>query len=243
MSEAEKVRIETKDVIAFVASEYAEAFDPAWFSPDSWGDRAEPVSAGGRGSAWFVLRPERDWVLRHYRRGGLMARFNERAYFYSGEGNVRSFSEFQILQDMAGMGLPVPRPIAAGYRRQGLFYSASIIVERLTDVVPLGELLRGGEDSSDIWARVGRVLRQFHDAGVFHADLNCFNILVGKDKVYLIDFDRGEFRQSSIVAGTGWKERNLSRLKRSAVKLLEKEGAIQQHFSEFWATLLAAYRE
>ena len=50
--------------------------EPAMLQPGYWGARAEPVSGqGGRGAAWFVSGNEGAAVLRHYRRGGLMARF------------------------------------------------------------------------------------------------------------------------------------------------------------------------
>jgi 3-deoxy-D-manno-octulosonic acid kinase len=49
--------------------------EPAMLEPEYWGARAEPVSGqGGRGAAWFVSGDDGDAVLRHYRRGGFMAR-------------------------------------------------------------------------------------------------------------------------------------------------------------------------
>ena len=43
-----------------------------WFNADYWGDKARPVSSGGRGGAWFVRAGDDRLVLREYRRGGLM---------------------------------------------------------------------------------------------------------------------------------------------------------------------------
>ena len=44
------------------------------FEPSHWrgAGRIEPV-ARGRGSAWFIRDGSRDWVLRHFRRGGFIA--------------------------------------------------------------------------------------------------------------------------------------------------------------------------
>ncbi len=49
--------------------------DPEWFDPNHWGSHASAVSSGGRGAAWFVDGPFGPAVLRHYLRGGLVARF------------------------------------------------------------------------------------------------------------------------------------------------------------------------
>ena len=38
--------------------------DPAWFSPQHWGEAAQPVAEGGRGGAWFIQTGEGDAVLR-----------------------------------------------------------------------------------------------------------------------------------------------------------------------------------
>ena len=60
-------------------------------------------------------------------------------------------------------------------------------------------------------------LRRFHDAGVKHADLNCFNVLVRGNEFFLIDFDKGQIVQSP--ASAGWKSANLERFARSLRKL------------------------
>ena len=36
--------------------------DPAWFSPQHWGEAAQPVAEGGRGGAWFIQTGEGDAV-------------------------------------------------------------------------------------------------------------------------------------------------------------------------------------
>lgn len=207
---------------SIVASGYVERLPAEWYSPEYWGEQAQPVGSGGRGAAWFILDQGNEWVLRHYRRGGLVARLSERHYAFWGEARTRSIAEFRLLKQLAELKLPVPEAIAAGYRRTALGYEAAILLRRLPSVVPLGDLV--GKLSLDRWREAGQVIRQFHDAGLYHADLNCFNILIGDEGVYLIDFDRGRL----LPAGGGpaaWKSKNLSRLKRSLDKLLTTESA------------------
>src|SRR3546814_1918769 len=55
-------------------------------------------------------------------------------YVWRGADRTRSFAEFRLLRDLLKQDLPVPRPIAASYLREGPFYRASILMERLLDV-------------------------------------------------------------------------------------------------------------
>lgn len=201
------------DGVLVCADGTAESASPAWFDAQHWGDAAQPVSEGGRGAAWFIRRGDGDWVLRHYRRGGLVARISRDRYFWVGEGSVRSVAEFRLLQRLGRLGLPVPKPVAAMYRRRGLGYRAALIIERIADARPMTRLLEGGERTD--WSQIGATIAQFHRAGVDHADLNANNILLADGRVWLIDFDRGRIRE----VHPDWQRSNLLRLERSLRKL------------------------
>jgi 3-deoxy-D-manno-octulosonic acid kinase len=213
-----------------------EDVDEQWFSPSFWGDSAVPVSAGGRGSAWFVRSPKGPLVLRHYRRGGLIARLSERRYLFTGYVRTRSFAEFRLLSELRSLGLPVPRPIAALVDRQGVFsYEAAILIERIEGALPLPEHPEVADKA--LWYRVGQTIAGFHRAGLDHVDLNCDNILVSGERVFLIDFDRCRWRCDSSAAGR-WKEKNLQRLLRSVEKRVPQGAASQK---KLWHELLAGY--
>jgi 3-deoxy-D-manno-octulosonic acid kinase len=188
---------------------------PEWFSPAWWGDKARPVDSGGRGGAWFVDAPFGAMVLRHYLRGGLAAALSRDAHFWRGANRVRSFEEFRLARELHGDGLPVPRPVAAWYLRNGTTYRAAIMVERLDGVRSLADrATTAGRDAP--WEETGRLVARFHRAGFDHADLNAHNILFDPSgRGWLIDLDRGRRR----IPATGWRERNLSRLRRSLLKL------------------------
>src|SRR3546814_1403765 len=70
-------------------------------------------------------------VLRNYLRGGMAEKVSRDRYVWRGADRTRSFAEFRLLRDLLKQDLPVPRPIAASYLREGPFYRASILMERL----------------------------------------------------------------------------------------------------------------
>lgn len=201
--------------------------EPAMLEPEFWNGRAEPVSGqGGRGAAWFVSGDDGDAVLRHYRRGGLMARFSQDAYLWMGESRVRSVAEFRLLGELHGEGLPVPAPLLAGYRCSGLLYRAAILIERIPQARALADWLGPQADQAP-WEAVGATIARFHRAGVEHADLNAHNILVdAAGKVWLIDFDRGRRRRPEAA----WRRANLARLSRSLAKLSGGDDAWRDGF-------------
>ncbi|MEX2475465.1 3-deoxy-D-manno-octulosonic acid kinase [Marinobacter sp.] len=219
-----------------VARSFHRQFMEAWFEPGFWGERAVPVTHGGRGSAWFLQLESGDLVLRHFCRGGVPGRVIHRGYFYTRADAVRSFAEFRLLDTLRKMDLPVPEPVAAGYRCRGpIFYHASIIIRRIPGAKPLSRFASNA--NIGVWKDAGACVRRFHDAGVFHADLNVMNILVS-DQVYLIDFDRGRVMQSG--RSGRWKASNIARLERSVNKsLADLDAGLRD---QLWQAFLAGYR-
>ncbi len=189
--------------------------DPEWFLPAKWGERARPVDSGGRGGAWFVDAPFGPSLLRLYLRGGWAARLSRDRYVWHGANRTRSFEEFRLTRALLAKGLPVPKPIAASYVRDGLGYRASILIERLADVRTLADQAQvAGTDAP--WEEAGRLIARFHRAGLDHADLNAHNLLFNpQGHGWMIDFDRGALR----IPATRWRENNLARLQRSVLKL------------------------
>jgi 3-deoxy-D-manno-octulosonic acid kinase len=188
---------------------------PALFDPLAYGSRAQPVRGqGGRGAAWFVRGEFGDGVLRHYRRGGWMARVSEDSYLWQGEARVRSLREYQLLQSLRGLGLAVPAPIAAWYQRQGGRYRAAIIVERIAGASSFAAQVNAVGTAAD-WSAVGHEIGRCHRHGAHHADLNAHNLLLdGAGAVFLIDWDKGRLERAS----GHWCRRVLDRLQRSLRK-------------------------
>lgn len=243
------VRQETADgAILFDAHALAqgERFDPRWFDAGFWrGQHGATEAPGGRGGIVFAHTPNGDWALRHYRRGGLFARVLGDRYLWNGAERTRSFSEFRLLHDLVARGFDVSQPVAVRYRRQGLFYSADLITRFIPQTTTLAWRIQRNEIDSPTLARVGEAIAKLHAAGVFHADLNAHNVLIGADKIWLIDFDRGELR----APARDWQLANIARLKRSCQKIMcsnaghEVHVRIQEFERTLWRPLVIAYEK
>lgn len=213
---ASEISEHEKGSFLLVHPDYQDKVTSEWFVPTYWGARALPVSVGGRGGAWFINTGDSRVVLREYRRGGLAARISRKTYVYTSEQNVRSVAEFHLLDRLVSKGLPVPRPVAAWYRKVSpVQYQAAIIIERLEGTKPLAELVESLADLD--WFILGQTVRRFHDARVRHADLNCFNVLVRGQDFFLIDFDKGRIMPPN--SSSRWKAANLDRFARSLRKV------------------------
>ena len=209
---------------------------PGWFEPQFWAERGcLEGAARGRGAAHFIRTAQRALVLRHYRRGGAVARVWSDRYIWRGEWRTRPFAEWLLMHRLHRAGLPVPAPIAARYLRDGHVYRGDIITERLAGAAALSYALSLAALPLLTWIAIGRCIRRFHDLGVCHADLNARNVLLGEE-VYLVDFDRCRLRPDGL-----WRDGNLVRLRRSLEKVTY--GLPPDRFTEAdWHALLDGYR-
>lgn len=206
---------------------------PALFDPDAWREKGLVVGeAPGRGSSLFLATGDEEWVLRRYRRGGLIARLSEARYLWTGLERTRAFRELRLTAELFEKGLPVPRPVAAGVTRHLLTYEAALITERIAGARALADLLQEDVADEALLQRVGATIRRFHDAGLDHVDLNARNLLVDARKgVWLIDLDRCRLRRPG-----RWQQGNLERLERSLLKLPRADRA---HY--YSASILRGY--
>ena len=196
--------------------------------PSDAGSSVERPSGEGLGST--------RWVLRHYRRGGLIARLSQDGYLWTGADRTRSFAEWRLLAEMRRRGLPVPAPIAAHYARGWLTYRADLITELLPDTRTLADEITGRDAPEAVWRAVGSTIATFHREGVHHADLNANNILLGQDRarVYLLDFDRGRIERRG-----PWEQVVIARLRRSLEKIKSQRADVRFGERE-WQWLVAA---
>lgn len=189
---------------------------PELFYQDYWRERNLIVGeAPGRGSSFFLKASDSEqWVLRAYRRGGLIAKLSEKRYLWLGEERTRAFHELRLNAALYDQGLPVPRPVACCVMRYGPTYEAALITVRIPGAQALASLLAAGEADEALLQRVGAMIKRFHQAGLDHVDLNARNILVDPHgEPWLIDLDRCRLRPPG-----KWQEHNVNRLARSLKK-------------------------
>lgn len=189
---------------------------------------------GGRGKAIFFDYKSHKLITKHYYRGGLIAKILHDKYFWFGLSNTRAYREMHLLNKMQNLNLPVPKVFAAQIIKHKIFYCEDIITYRIENAVSLVEMI--GQEKKEIWEKLGEVIKKFHNANIYHVDLNAYNILIAENEIYVIDFDKAK-RYRGIF--NSWKKKNLKRLNRSLVKLHKKNIL---HFDEKnWSTLIDAY--
>lgn len=210
-----------------------ELFDPAWWQRQgSCQDRS-----AGRGRVYQVGNAQGVYLLRHYYRGGLMARLIRDRFLLRPVPGSRAMAEFVLLGQLRARDLPVPHACAARHVRRGLFYSADILVALIPGATDVAHLLHHAHEvSAEQWQRLGLAVRQLHDEQVFHADLNCHNLMLdGAGQAWIVDFDKCAFR-----AGDDWKAANLARLLRSLRKERRLDPALCWSEDD-WPPFLAGY--
>lgn len=234
----ETVERESEGAIIFDASLMPDASQKT-FSAAGWKTvRAveNVLHSGGRGNTLILGDGQKEYVLRHFRRGGLIGRLVRDSYLWSGEDRTRPFAEWRVLQKLANAGLPVPRPAVARYRRRGPFYTADIITVRVPGIRSLSARLHDSSLSDEAWQRIGSGLCLFHGNGVNHADLNAHNVqLDDQGRVWLLDFDRAR-----ILPQGAWRQKNLARLHRSLQKIRRQDERVN-YSASCWEALLKGY--
>jgi 3-deoxy-D-manno-octulosonic acid kinase len=197
---------------------------------------AGQLQSAGRGQTLFVGNVPRQFVLRHFVRGGLIGKLVRDSYLFTGADNTRSFLEWRMLAKMAENNLRVPRPAAARYCQRGPFYSADIITVRIPRVRALSERISEKAWDETFWRALGTAIHEFHDCGVYHADMNAYNLQIDDNGVlWMLDFDRGRLQ-----APGAWQQKTLERLHRSLQKVKRLDPRL--HYGhENWEQLLEGY--
>lgn len=217
---------------------------PELFTPEYWRSiDAIRGAATGRSTAFFVESDNHQLLLRHYYRGGLVGKLNTDRFKREPVAESRAMAEFALLLKLVELDLPVPKPVAAHFQRAPLWgYRADILVEVIANAADVFKQLQSRVLSTVEWRAIGATIRQFHQAGVYHSDLNCHNILLDDNgKVWLVDFDKCGMRSPG-----EWQQANLQRLLRSLLKEQKKAAARATafHFDETrdWPELMAGYQ-
>jgi len=168
--------------------------------------------------------------VRPFAHGGILGSLRGRRF--SGPG--RALCEMDVSAKCLALGLPVPEEIGMTARRLGpLNWEMEAWSWWIPDSMTLSLCLKRPDFEEahrrELLNGVARALRQCHDAGLVHPDLNSRNVLVmptGEGwKVLVVDLDR-----ASLGPPLGWaaRARQMRRLYRS----LAKEGVLPSFLPE-----------
>jgi 3-deoxy-D-manno-octulosonic acid kinase len=209
--------------------------DVSWFDPAHWKSVGGiALETSGRGAVLIVQHGNEKWVVRHYHRGGFVARFIEDHYLWLGLEECRSFREWRLLRALNDAGLPVPNPIAAHVYRTGPIYKADIVTTYIPDTRKLSAFIADGEVPGHCWREIGRLVRSVHDHGVDHPDLTAHNILLdARGSLFLVDFD------NAVKPAGRWRRLGVERLQRSLRKVALETGT--DFDPAVWAEIEAGY--
>jgi tRNA A-37 threonylcarbamoyl transferase component Bud32 len=143
-------------------------------------------------TAFIIPGPKGDLFLKQYKIRGLTEGWKYLVL------PSKARREWQMTQQALAKGIPIPVPVAMAERRKGLFLEDALLVtQAISPSCPLIELIPEGGHKELLFQAAG-LLRQAHEAGLFHQDLHAGNILVGmaEKKLYLIDLHRSRFLRS-----------------------------------------------
>ena len=188
-----------------------------------------PLETEGRGRLLRFPYKGGYGLIRTYLRGGVVRHFLKDRYLLDN----RPFRELALHSYAYEKGLSVPKPLGVCWERNGPWFRGAIAAIEV-DAINLLDYLRtvgsnscstvGQSDRSDTSDRsdleatlrdCGLLIRRMHDLGIWHADLQLRNILVGVEGPLLIDLDKARVRGS---LGSWRRARNLLRLRRSFQK-------------------------
>jgi tRNA A-37 threonylcarbamoyl transferase component Bud32 len=160
-------------------------------------------------------------VLRRYSHGGLLQAMTRNLYLFG----ARSFRELALTEEIRSCGIPTIPSIGAIHHCIFFpFYQAyflSLEVPHAIDLIQHFNEMGAHPSRENLSLKrrtirsAGLLIRQFHQAGFFHGDLQLKNILLTGDQLLLIDFDRS-YRKPSL--STQERMKNLLRLNRSVEK-------------------------
>jgi hypothetical protein len=153
----------------------AAGYGPEFDAPLSAAD-----VAGRRRLFELEIGAER-FLVRRFTHGGLL-RWLTGARFLDAE---RPFREIVLSERLRAAELPTPLIAAARARRLGgAGWSLEVVTRRIEGSIDLGRVLAGEVGSlrparaTRLLAGAGRLVREMHEAGFFHADLTPRNLLV-----------------------------------------------------------------
>lgn len=177
----------------------------------------------GRGQIRII---EPDLVVRTLMHGGLLRHVNEKKFL----GPERSIREIEISEYLLANAVRTPRILGMIIRESGPLAEISVISALVPGSLDLLTWLETPHpECPDVLMQAGRLMRQIHDLGVYHADLHVKNMLLDSETLlWILDLDKAH---QFLSLPRFMKQMNLRRFIRSCRKW-QKGGRI--HLPENW---------
>lgn len=179
----------------------------------------------GRATAWGVRLPGSglDVVVRHARRGGMLAAMRGDRYVWPG----RAPWELEASLRLQTLGVRTPDVVAYALYPAGRgFCRCDVVTRRLPEGAefPVAWAAGDADVRAALLLAVGALLRDLRAAGAHHADLNAKNLYVAREgtrwHAWVLDVDRLTFQEANDVDVGA---QNLARLDRSLRKRRERD--------------------
>jgi hypothetical protein len=149
-----------------------------------------------------------DWVLRPYRRGGLLRHVNERTY----ASFHRFAEEYAVHEALWNAGFPTVEPLGYALRRRGVGWEGCYVTRRAQGT----PWPRDWEGGGQALPAITGLLAALVSWGVWAPDLNATNfLLTDGGQALALDWDRARWSQ----APSGLGLRYADRLRRSFLRL------------------------
>lgn len=173
---------------------------------------------GGRIRHALVEVEGEAWVLKAYRRGGVVGSLNATRYWGAG----RFLQELRVASTAHENGVATADILALILVPAGFGSLRAWMVSRYLSGVESLATYFGHSEENDLFSTAGRLVARMHRVGIDHADLHLGNIVAsleeGPPRAFILDWDR------AVCRGEGnWKFENLLRLWRSVEKLRRRQ--------------------
>jgi len=172
--------------------------------------------------------PQGEFFLKHYKTRGTRERLKYCVV------PSKAQQEWVMAHRALNKGIPTPLPLAVAERRRAMIlHDAFLITQAISPSKPLIEVVPDGRQKT-LLSRTARLIREVHEAGLFHQDLHAGNILVGnaKKQLYVIDLHRSRFVRSLSKGRRLWNLAQFFYSLKGWLSPEDKEAFLQQYDKE-----------
>jgi len=183
----------------------------------------------GRGKALELEYGGKSYFLKHYIRGGFVAKISYDRYIFNSLASTRAVKEYNFLNTMNDKGLPVPKAAALQVITNHFTYKADLITCKIENEGTLYEFIKNNKMTKALWNALSTTIEKFYQENVYHSDLNAKNIIIDKDNnFFLLDFDNSYFFYDKKLF-----TKSMFRLERSLKKIKNYNHEIQSIVKKF----------